>query len=139
MIYHQYIKYAEQISLNSCDYNTKIGCLLLDKNIIECFAWNSFPIGISITDERMLDKNKYIIHAEQSLIATCSKAGISTYNKTIVLNSLPPCSDCAKAIITAGITTVVYSCDSIPDKWFEDCEFGLKLLREANIEIINIP
>ena len=123
MNYEQYIKYAERVSLNSNE-NTKIGCLLLDDNIIEGFSWNIFK--------------DILIHAEINMIFTCTKAGISMYGKTIVLNHYPPCLECSYALYNVGIKKVVYSCNDIPLRWEQSCKVGVEYLNMKNIKVINI-
>lgn len=69
----------------------------------------------------------YAIHAEQNAILQAAKLGISIDNATLYCTH-QPCSICAKQIINAGITRVVY------DKGYPD-EFAMTLLKDANVII----
>lgn len=48
-----------------------------------------------------------VVHAEMEAILSCSREGISTLNATLYCTTFP-CHNCAKHIIDAGITRVVY-------------------------------
>jgi len=48
-----------------------------------------------------------VVHAEMEAILSCSREGISTINGTLYCTTFP-CHNCAKHIIDAGITRVVY-------------------------------
>lgn len=47
------------------------------------------------------------VHAEQSAILQCAKYGVSTRGATLYC-TLAPCLQCAKSIVMAGISTVIY-------------------------------
>ena len=49
-----------------------------------------------------------VVHAEENVIAFAAKYGISTEGCTLY-TTLSPCDRCAKLLIQAGITTVVYA------------------------------
>lgn len=67
-------------------------------------------------------------HAEQNAIVQAANYGVSIKGGTIYVTT-QPCVICSKLIINAGISRVVYDGD-YPD------ELSLKLLEEANIEVI---
>ena len=64
-------------------------------------------------------------HAEQSAIL---QAGLDKCAGKVILTTLAPCSSCAKWLIAAGISKVVYQDDYTSG-------IGLKLLTEAGIEV----
>ena len=65
-------------------------------------------------------------HAEQNAILFCSKHGVPTEGAHLYVNSAV-CRICARAIIMAGITKVIYL----------DSEYdGVDLLRKAGIECV---
>ena len=48
----------------------------------------------------------------------------------------PPCTRCARSLIQAGVTEVIYPDDcEIPDRWVEDFEMSTGLMREAGIVV----
>ena len=69
----------------------------------------------------------YAIHAEQNAIIQAAKLGISIDGATLYCTH-QPCSVCAKMIINAGISRVVYQ-EGYPD------EFSLEIFREANVRL----
>lgn len=70
----------------------------------------------------------FAIHAEQALLANAAKQGVSVDGATLYC-TLQPCSICAKMIINAGITRVVYT-EDYPDV------FAISLFQAANIELV---
>ena len=100
----------------SKDPSTQVGaCIVSQDNKILSMGYNGFPIGCS-DDEFPWDKKgeeedtkyPYVTHSELNAILNYrggSLAGAKLYV------SLFPCNECAKAIIQAGIKTVVYDCD----------------------------
>ena len=69
----------------------------------------------------------YAIHAEQNAIIQAAKLGVSIDGATLYCTH-QPCSVCAKMIINAGITRVVYQ-EGYPD------EFSLEIFREAGVQL----
>ena len=69
------------------------------------------------------------VHAESNAIAMAAKFGISTYGSSIFCTS-SPCFTCAKLIIVAGITTIVFR-----DKYRDPS--GIELLKASHLEVIH--
>ena len=72
----------------------------------------------------------YATHAEQNAIIQAGKLGISIDGATLYCTH-QPCVICAKMIINSGIKRIVYR-NGYPDS------FSLELLREANVEIMQL-
>lgn len=104
----------------SKDPNTQVGaCIVSRENKILSVGYNGFPLGCSDEDfpwERTGDefetKYPYVCHAE--LNAILNHAGGSLKGSKIYV-ALFPCNECAKAIIQAGITEVIYLSDKYAD------------------------
>lgn len=103
---------AKLSGMRSKDPNTQVGaCIVSQENKILSMGYNGFPTGCS-DDEfpwarvgDMLDtKYPYVTHAE--LNAILNYRGNLDGAKLYV--SMFPCNECAKAIIQAGIKTVIY-------------------------------
>jgi dCMP deaminase len=71
------------------------------------------------------------LHAEQYVIAKAARQGISTLGTEMFL-STKPCSVCAKLIVEAGITRVVYM-EDFPDP------FSDEILKSGGVEIDRWP
>jgi dCMP deaminase len=123
---------AKQVALLSRCKRAKVGAIIVkDRNIIS-FGYNGTPCGFCNTceDENGETKNE-VIHAEANAILKCAKWGNSCNESTLYI-TLSPCKDCAKLILQAGITRVVYLDD------YKDSS-GLDFLRESGIEIKKYP
>ena len=107
-----FMSVASLSSLRSKDPRTKVGaCIVNDRNHIVGVGYNGFPVGISDQefpwerDGDFLDtKYPYVVHAEQNAILN-THAG--AYGCRIYTTNFP-CHECAKYIIQAGITEVIY-------------------------------
>ncbi|MCQ2521262.1 MAG: dCMP deaminase family protein [Lachnospiraceae bacterium] len=102
--------------MRSKDPNTQVGACIVSKDYkILSMGYNGFPKGCS-DDEFPWDregeaydtKYPYVTHSELNAILNYRGGSLEG---TRLYVSLFPCNECAKAIIQAGITSVVYSCD----------------------------
>ena len=107
---------AHLSALRSKDPNTQVGACIVDQDHkVVSIGYNGMPRGCSDEDfpwDReggFLDtKYAYVVHAE--LNAILNFRGGSLEGTTLYV-SLFPCNECAKAIIQAGIKTVIYDSD----------------------------
>ncbi len=104
-------------AMRSKDPNTQVGaCIVSEDNKILSMGYNGFPIGCSDDEfpwcreaENPLDK-KYFYVAHSELNAILNYRGGSLDNAKLYVTEFP-CNECAKAIIQAGIRTVIYDSD----------------------------
>ena len=106
--------------MRSKDPSTQVGaCIVGSDNRILSMGYNGFPNGCS--DEEfpwekegsMLDtKYPFVTHSELNAILNYRGGNLEG---TKLYVSLFPCNECAKAIIQAGIKTVVYANDKYKD------------------------
>ncbi len=102
--------------MRSKDPNTQVGaCIVSSDNKILSMGYNGLPIGCSDDEfpwaregEALETKYVYTVHSE--LNAILNYRGGSLEGAKLYV-SLFPCNECAKAIIQAGIKTVVYDED----------------------------
>ncbi|MBR1854701.1 MAG: dCMP deaminase family protein [Lachnospiraceae bacterium] len=107
---------AHLSGMRSKDPNTQVGaCIVSQDNKILSMGYNGFPSGCSDDDfpwaregETLETKYAYVTHSELNAILNY-RGGSLEGTKLYV--SLFPCNECAKAIIQAGIRTVVYDSD----------------------------
>ncbi|SFB16020.1 dCMP deaminase [Acetitomaculum ruminis DSM 5522] len=106
--------------MRSKDPNTQVGCCIVSRdNKILSMGYNGFPIGCSddefswSRDGEELD-NKYLFSTHSELNAILNYSGTSLQGAKLYV-TLFPCNECAKAIIQAGISTVVYDSDKYAD------------------------
>lgn len=69
------------------------------------------------------------IHAEANAIVFAAKTGISTKG-SVLYTTHEPCIACAKMLINAGVTRVVYK-----NKYREP---GTELLKEAGVDVVDV-
>ena len=108
-------------SMRSKDPNTQVGaCIVSPKNKILSMGYNGLPIGCSddefpwnrVEKDPVLNKYFYTTHSELNAILNY-RGGSLEGSKMYV--TLFPCNECAKAIIQAGITKIVYADDKYDD------------------------
>lgn len=118
--------------------NRKIGAVIVkDKRIITT-GYNGAPSGVESCVEKGECMRKklnipsgtkhelcFAVHAEQNAIIQAAKLGVSIDGATLYCTH-QPCVICAKMIINAGISKVVYQ-SGYPD------DFSLQLFKEAGL------
>ncbi|HJC64617.1 MAG TPA: dCMP deaminase family protein [Candidatus Blautia merdavium] len=112
---------AKLSGMRSKDPNSQVGaCIVSSDNKILSMGYNGFPMGCSDDEfpwaregEDELDK-KYLYVTHSELNAILNYRGGSLEGAKLYV-SLFPCNECAKAIIQAGIKTIVYECDKYAD------------------------
>lgn len=140
MDYKEFLAVAYREATNSHDPSTQNGALILIDGKIETLDHNRFPDGVEELPERYERPLKYkvIEHAERNAIFAAAKKGICTHGATMVC-PWAACSDCARAIIQAGIKTLVthkQAFDRSPDHWKKDIEIAFTMFEEAKINIV---
>lgn len=107
---------AQLSGMRSKDPGTQVGaCIVSGDNKILSMGYNGFPCGCNDDDfpwdregDELETKYPFVTHSELNAILNY-RGGSLEGTKLYV--SLFPCNECAKAIIQAGIKTVVYDSD----------------------------
>lgn len=133
------MKLATHISEWSKDPSTKVGCVVVGPDReIRSTGFNGFPRGIQDSDERLTNRDlKYplICHAEENAIMHAARIGLALKGCTAYV-TWPPCTRCARSLIQAGVSEIVIPSGlEIPDRWRDDFEMSMGLLREAEVTI----
>lgn len=129
-----FLDIAEAVSTRSHDGETHVGVVVVDETRrILATGYNGFPPGCDDSSLPNLrpDKYPFMVHAEMNAIASSRQ---DLRNSTLYV-TWSPCRDCAKAIITAGVKTVVYR----REYRNEDFEFVIHFLRSCGIEVRHTP
>ncbi len=108
---------AKLAAMRSKDPSTQVGaCIVSQDNKILSMGYNGLPIGCS-DDEFSWDREnddpletKYLYVAHSELNAILNYRGGSLEGAKLYV-TLFPCNECTKAIIQAGIRTVIYEDD----------------------------
>ena len=135
----RFLNLAKHISQWSKDPSTKVGCVVVGPDReIRSTGFNGLPRGIEDNDERLNNREiKYplICHAEENAIMHAARIGISLKD-CIAYVTWPPCTRCARSLVQAGVSTIIYPKNiEIPDRWMDDFNLSLNLLKEAKINI----
>jgi len=138
---------ALEAATESPDPSTQNGAVLVYQSpvsddltyVADC---NRFPDGVEYSDERWERpiKYKYVEHAERNAIFRAAKIGIPTLGTTLVC-PWAACSDCARAIVQAGVTTLVrlpFNNEATGAHWHDDCLVGDEIFREGGVEIVEL-
>lgn len=138
---------AETVSLKSKDRSTKVGAVVVgpDHELLSS-GFNGFPRGVD-DDHPGRDagrERKYLFtaHAEANAVFQAARHGVRLKGASIYITH-PPCAECAKAIIQAGIIEVWYRQPEDPAiyqyRWGESFAASSTMFREAEIKVICIP
>ena len=133
----RFLDLAKHISKWSKDPSTQVGCVVVGPDReLRSTGFNGLPRGIEDNNERLNNREiKYplICHAEENAIMHAARIGMSLKGCTAYV-TWPPCTRCARSLIQAGISTIIYPKDiEIPERWLEDFNLSLNMLKEANI------
>ncbi len=107
-------------SQRSKDPSTQVGaCIVSGDNKIMSVGYNGMPKNCSddefpweSTDNNLTSKYFFVCHAELNAILNY---GGGSLKGAKIYTTLFPCNECAKALIQAGITEVIYMCDKYAD------------------------
>ena len=138
---------CDNISMWSKDRSTKTGCVIVKDRRVLTTGFNGFCPGVQDDiDDRHQRPAKYFYteHCDRNAIYQAARFGISLDGATMYLTG-PPCHDCARGIIMAGIKTVIWpeqnSFETNPDtaeRWKESVKYSLEMLSEAKVGIERI-
>lgn len=136
-----FMNLADLAATLSKDESTKLGAVVVGPdNEIRSTGFNSFPRGIIDNlperQERPL-KYKFMEHAERNAIYNAARVGIPLKGCRLYC-AWPPCSDCARAIIQAGIVEVVVRGGTTPDRWEGDFIAAKQMLDEAGVKLYKL-
>ena len=135
----RFLQLAKHISEWSKDPSTQVGCVVVGPDReLRSTGFNGLPRGIEDNEQRLNNieiKYPLICHAEENAIMHAARIGMSLKDCTAYV-TWPPCTRCARSLIQAGISTIVYPKDiEIPDRWMEDFNLSLNMLKQANISL----
>mgnify|MGYP001947964747 CR=1 FL=1 len=130
---------AKTWSQNSKDPSSKIGAVAVRDGNVLALGYNGFPKGLKDNDFRLNDRDtkyKLTVHAELNVVYNAAKNGVSLEGSTMFIYGLPMCSDCALAMIQAGVKHIVLDQESVVRRkdWVEKWDITKSILKEANIE-----
>jgi len=141
----RFLQMANDLSAWSKDRSTKVGAVIVGPdNEVRSVGYNGFPRGVLDDIEHRHERpTKYLFaeHGERNAIYNAARVGIPTKGCTLYVTSnpskFPPCADCARAIIQAGIVRVVQEkLDHDSDaakRWADSSAATFEMFYEAGI------
>lgn len=141
-----FMKISHSVKDRSTCIRRQVGAILVKGKQIVSTGYNDTPRGVKNCGEggcercRSTEENNprgtnldkcACSHAEENAIVQAALHGISS-GGSILYTTNSPCTICAKMLINAGVTKIILGGD-YPD------ELGVKLLKEANVEIVKFP
>jgi dCMP deaminase len=117
------MRIAEVVASRSTCLRRKAGAVLVKDKRILSTGYNGVPKGLPHCEDTGCPREKYesgthhelcrAVHSEQNAIVQAAIHGVSIEGATLYC-TYQPCTLCAKMLINAGITRVVYR-DDYPD------------------------
>lgn len=137
----KYLDLAHSIAHTfSKDPSTKVGAIILGPdNEVRSLGYNGAPRGCTADEDlrgtERPEKYFWFSHAELNAITNAARVGTPLAG-TILVVTHPPCMDCARAIVQAGIRKVLYPLPS-PEylqRWSDHSTRTLQLFEECGVE-----
>ena len=129
-----FMNIAHEVAQRSTCERAQVGAVIVREKRILTTGYNGSPRGLPhCTEVGCLMDNEHCIrtlHAEQNAIIQAALHGVITEGATIYVTH-QPCFICAKTIINAGISEIVY------DKEYKD-DRSLEFLQKAGVKITAI-
>ena len=135
----RFLRVAKETQSWSKDPSTQCGCVLVKNKRILSVGYNGFPSNISDSLDRYQNREfklAAIVHAEKNSLFNAAKNGSTTEGCTAYV-TWPPCSQCASALIQAGVSKVI--CPDpykAPERWKANFIIASSLLYEAGVTVI---
>lgn len=138
----RFMKLTEEVAEWSSCYQTNrhVGAVIVKDKRVVTTGYNGAPAGVKSCVEKGECLRKklniasgtkheicFAVHAEQNAIIQAAKLGVSIDGATLYCTH-QPCVICAKMIINAGISRVVYK-EGYPD------DFSLELFKESGVKV----
>jgi dCMP deaminase len=137
-----FLKVAMLVSERATCPRMHCGCVLVrDKQILSTGYNGSIPGDDHCEDAGCLVVDNHCvrtIHAEMNAILQCSSHGVNTKGATAYVTNMP-CTNCAKALIAAGIKEVVIFSDyhdTLAEDFFQKANVNIKRLKMPDKVII---
>lgn len=143
---HRLLKYmgiVDAIAKLSKDESTKVGSIILGPSFeVRSLGYNGAPRGC-VADEdarnQRPEKLFWFSHAELNAITNAARVG-TPLNGCALLVTHPPCMDCARAIVQAGIVFVVTRNPGSEffERWEEHTRRTKQLFDECEVDYVMV-
>ena len=136
---HKYLGLAIAASLFSKDQSTKVGALIVGPaGEVRGTGYNGAPRGSEADEDNRMQRPEklfWVEHAERNSIYNAARCGTPTDGCSMVVTH-PPCMDCARAIVQAGIKEVIWNHPSpeFEARWVEHKDRVTWLFDECGVK-----
>ncbi len=134
----RWLAVAKLFASFSKDPSTGCGAVAVDsRKRLVASGFNGFSRRVEDSQERLHNRTtrySLTIHAEINMLISAER---SLRGCTVYLWPMPPCSQCAAALIQAGISRVVAPSPApdLADRWGESIELAVMAMREAGVKV----
>lgn len=130
-----YVDLAHRVAKQSYCQRLQVGAVIVTLDDFMCIGYNGMPSGLpnqecEFFNGEELKTSKTVLHAESNAILKAAKGGMKLSGSTLFVTHAP-CMDCAKLIVQAGISRVIFSQSY-------RCASGVELLRRCNVQVDQI-
>jgi dCMP deaminase len=112
--------------------------LVKDRRILST-GYNGFPVGLSDSLDLYQDREYKLavtVHAEANAIINAAKNGAITKNCDAYV-TFPPCSQCAAALIQAGVSKVICPDPAdAPERWRASFKLANEMLYQSGVKLL---
>lgn len=137
-----FIKMTRLVAEKSKDQSTKCGCVVVGPdNEVRSTGYNGLPRGMDYTEKAQERPYKYFVfeHSERNAIYNAARMGVSLNGCKAYVTG-PPCHDCARGMVQAGIKEVVIPVNhnfrdkEKNDRWKESCDVAMEIFEAGDVE-----
>lgn len=133
---NRFYELSNHVAKWSKDPSTKVGAVLVGKDTRNIsLGYNGFPRGIADNLSRLSNREvKYHLtqHAERNAL---DNAKFDTAGSTLYVTFFP-CSECAKSIVSKGVSRVVCPFPSEREPWQTDSVWTKMIFGEAGVQLV---
>lgn len=128
----RFLELAALVGSWSKDPSTKVGAVIVRPDrTIASLGYNGFPRGVDDTYQDREHKLLRTVHAEMNAILSAREP---LHGCTIYVTPLCPCSNCAAAVIQAGIVRVVAETPAIQrPEWEASFDAAKEMFQQAKV------
>ncbi len=143
----RFMEMAFLVASWSKDTSTKTGAVVVGPDReIRATGYNGLVRGVDDNKPERLErptKYDFFEHAERNAIYNACLTGTSLKG-CVMYATHAPCTDCARAIIQAGIKTVITNAVEITENtpkgtWRDKLQYSAEMFKEAGVEYIELP
>ena len=145
--HRRFLDMCLHIATWSKDRSTKTGCVIVKDRKILSTGYNGPTPGIDDENEHYHTRPQkywYFEHCDRNAIYAAARHGVALEGSTMYLSG-PPCCDCARGIVMAGLKEVIWPEDNtfekpgeVYERWKDSVAASLEILEAGNVDILRV-